>query len=88
MARRKKKGERYIDRWMKDKKKLTFILKKEEYEALKKFCDEHQMSYREYFTQYAPRLIIENQQLKKQLEELKKMLEEKGLTNTSIANSP
>ena len=74
--RKKKKGERYIDRWMKDKKKLTFILKKEEYEALKKFCDANMMSYREYFTQYAPRLIIENQELKKQLEEKEARLKE------------
>mgnify|MGYP001770684552 CR=1 FL=1 len=67
---RKKKGERYIDRWLQGKKRLGFVLKEEEFEAIKKFCDEHKVSYREFFTQIAPRLLIENQELKKKIEEL------------------
>ena len=45
---------------MKGKKRMQIIMKEEEFNAIKQFCDEHRMSYREYFTQVAPKLLIEN----------------------------
>ena len=74
MAQRKKvkeeKKETYYQRWMKGKRRMTLIMKEEEFEAIKKFCDENRMSYREFFTQVAPKLLIENQQLRSMLNDV------------------
>ena len=67
MARRKK--ETYYQRWLRDKKKMTIIMKKDEFEAIKKFCDENRMSYRQFFVEVAPKLLRENEALRKSLEE-------------------
>ena len=46
---------------------MTLIMKEEEFNAVKQFCDEHQISYREFFTAIAPNLLRENQELRKTL---------------------
>ena len=71
MPRRKKeKKETYYQRWLKGKKRMLIIMKEEEFNAIKQFCDANMMSYREYFTQVAPKLLLENQELKKKIDEL------------------
>ena len=80
MARGKKtkeKKETYYQRWLKGKKRMLLIMKEEEFNAIKQFCDAHQMSYREFFTTVAPKLLIEKQQLAGEIEGLKKALAEK-----------
>ena len=78
MARAKKeKKETYYQRWLRGKKRMLLIMKEEEFNAVKAFCDAHQMSYREFFVNVAPKLLTENEELKKNLEEVKKALAEK-----------
>ena len=73
----KEKKETYYQRWLRGKKRMLLIMREEEFNAVKQFCDERQMSYREFFTTVAPKLLIENQELKATVEELRKALEEK-----------
>ena len=80
MARAKKtkeKKETYYQRWLKGKKRMLLIMKEEEFNAVKQFCDAHQMSYREFFTTVAPKLLIEKQQLAGEIEGLRKALADK-----------
>ena len=75
MTRTKKaRKETYYQRWMKGKRKMTIILREEEYEAIKKFCDAHQMSYRQFFVEVAPRLLKEAEALRQALAERESQL--------------
>lgn len=74
MARKEEKKETYYQRWLKGKKRMLLIMKEEEFNAVKQFCDQNKMSYREFFTQVAPKLLVENQQLRKALEETESRL--------------
>ena len=86
MARAKsKKKETYYQRWLKGKKRMLLIMKEEEFNAIKAFCDAHQMSYREFFTTIAPKLLIEKQQLAGEIEGLRKALAEKEAQVNDIA---
>jgi len=51
MARRKKK-ERYIDRWRKQHKEIRFYLKKEDYETIEKLASKYNMTVKEYIIKY------------------------------------
>ncbi|MBB5253513.1 hypothetical protein [Sulfurisphaera ohwakuensis] len=64
-----KKKERYIDRWLKGKKRMSIIMREEEYNIIKQFCDSNRISYREFFVSIAPRLLKENEELKKTMAE-------------------
>ena len=77
MARAKAKRETYYQRWLRGKKKMTIILREEEYNAIKQFCDAHQMSYRQFFVEVAPKLLRENEALRNEIEGLRKALAER-----------
>ena len=87
MARAKsKKKETYYQRWLKGKKRMLLIMKEEEFNAIKAFCDEHKMPYREFFTQVAPKLLIENQKLTGEIEDLRKALAERESQLSTAVN--
>jgi hypothetical protein len=46
--RKKKKGERYIDRWLKEHPRISLYLNKEEYTRLMKVADSKNMSIKEF----------------------------------------
>jgi hypothetical protein len=48
MARRKEKGERYIDRWLREHPRISLYLKKDEYEKLKSLAESRGMSVKEF----------------------------------------
>lgn len=64
---KKAKKETYYQRWLRGKKKMTIIIREEEYETIKQFCDANKISYREFFTTIAPNLLRENKELKGQI---------------------
>ena len=45
---RKKKGERYIDRWRREHKEVRLYLKREEYEVLERLASEQNMTVKEF----------------------------------------
>jgi len=49
---RKRKKERYIDRWRREHKEVRLYLKKEEYEVLERLASRHNMSVREYILKF------------------------------------
>jgi len=48
MSRRKERGERYIDRWLREHPRISLYLKKDEYEKLKSLAESRGMSIKEF----------------------------------------
>ena len=48
MLRRKERGERYIDRWLREHPRISLYLKREEYERLKSLAESRGMSIKEF----------------------------------------
>ena len=53
---RKKKGERYIDRWRKQHKEVRFYLKRGEYEVLERLASERNMTVKEFILKNVEKL--------------------------------
>jgi hypothetical protein len=47
MARRKRRGERYIDKWLKEHPRVTFYMSRGEYEEVKRIADSRGLSLKE-----------------------------------------
>jgi hypothetical protein len=57
IKRRKRRGERYIDRWLKSHRRVTSYLSKEEYEFIKRIAESKGLGIKDLFLEVLKDLI-------------------------------
>jgi Mn-dependent DtxR family transcriptional regulator len=76
MVKRKKKGERYIDRWRREHPEIRLYLSRSEYDELKQIADGMGLSVKELVIQDIKNVLKKHKEAKAGGDELSKAIRE------------